>query len=119
MMEELATYSLKEKITEPARKLFYYLGKWIYLIDALDDYEKDIKEKNYNPPYGEKPTVKELFEIYGKDLSFTFSEIFASMKSSLSECKFYFNHDLIDNIILRGIPSVTLKILKKEREKDE
>lgn len=122
MMEELAVYSLKEKITEPARKLFYYLGKWIYLIDALDDYEKDIKEKNYNPlyyAYGKKSSVKELFESYGKDLSFTFSEIFASMKTSLSKCKFYFNHDLIDNIILRGIPSVTLKILKKEREKDE
>lgn len=27
----------------------YYLGRWIYLIDALDDLEKDIKKKQFNP----------------------------------------------------------------------
>ena len=120
MMEELGDYALGEKSTESVKKLFYFLGKWIYLIDALDDYEKDVKEKNYNPfyyAYGEKTTVKELVASHGKDLSFVFSDVFASLKSALLECKFYFNHDLIDNIILRGIPSVTLKILKKENEK--
>ena len=81
-----------------------------------------IKEKNYNPlycAYGQKSTVKELFESYGKELSFVFSDVFSSMKIALSECKFYFNHDLIDNIVIRGIPAVTLKILKKEKEKNE
>ena len=120
MMEELGEYALGEKTTEGVKKLFYFLGKWIYLIDALDDYDKDVKEKNYNPfyyAYGEKPTVKEMFKDSSKELSFVFSDVFASLKGALSECKFYFNHDLIDNIILRGIPSVTLKILKKENEK--
>lgn len=120
MMQQLGELTLAEKISDGARRLFYYIGKWIYLIDALDDYEKDVKEKNYNPlyyAYGQKPTVKEFYEEHGKELSFVFSEIFASLKSALSECKFYFNHDLIDNVILRGIPSATLNILKKEREK--
>lgn len=31
------------------RQLFYHLGRWIYLIDAADDYEKDAKEDCYNP----------------------------------------------------------------------
>lgn len=30
-------------------KFGYYLGKWIYLIDAQDDLEKDIKKKRFNP----------------------------------------------------------------------
>ena len=122
MMEELGVYVLGEKATDSVKRLFYFLGKWIYLIDALDDYEKDIKEKNYNPlyyAYGQKSTVKELFENNGKELSFVFSDVFSSMKVALSECKFYFNHDLIDNIVIRGIPAVTLKILKKEKEKNE
>ena len=82
--------------------------------------EKDVKEGSYNPlyyAYGQKPTVKELFESSGKDISFAFSDIFASLKNAMENCKFYFNHDLIDNIILKGIPSVTLKILKKEKDK--
>lgn len=27
----------------------YYLGRWIYMIDAMDDIEKDLKKKNFNP----------------------------------------------------------------------
>lgn len=27
----------------------YFLGRWIYLIDAADDYEKDIRRGNFNP----------------------------------------------------------------------
>ena len=27
----------------------YHLGRWIYLIDAADDLEKDIKKDNFNP----------------------------------------------------------------------
>lgn len=120
MMCQLGEYALKDKFSDGAKNLFYFLGKWIYLIDALDDYEKDVKEGSYNPlyyAYGQKPTVKELFDSNGKELSFAFSDIFASLKSAMVGCKFYFNHDLIDNIILKGIPSVTLKILKKEKDK--
>ena len=102
--------------------MFYFLGKWIYLIDALDDYEKDVKEGSYNPffyCYGENKTVKELFEKHGKEVSYVFSDVFASLKTATGECKFYFNKDLIENVIFRGIPSVTLKILKKGMGKDE
>lgn len=34
---------------EEVGKLFYYLGQWIYCIDALDDIEKDQKSKSFNP----------------------------------------------------------------------
>lgn len=122
MMKELGEYAVGEKTTESSKRLFYYLGKWIYLIDALDDYDEDVKEGCYNPLYycyGKKPTVKELFEANGQDLSYIFSEVFASLKGAMQECKFYFNKDLIENVITRGIPSVTLKILKKGTEKNE
>ena len=48
LMEELFVY--KEDIWAPTlRKLGFYLGKFIYIMDAYDDIEKDIKENNYNP----------------------------------------------------------------------
>jgi len=31
------------------RQLFYHLGRWIYLIDAADDFAKDAKSGCYNP----------------------------------------------------------------------
>ena len=31
------------------RELFYHLGRWIYLVDAADDLEEDMRTGNYNP----------------------------------------------------------------------
>lgn len=33
----------------PLRKIGFYLGKFIYIMDAYDDLEKDIRENQYNP----------------------------------------------------------------------
>ena len=40
---------LPETERRAAEWMFYNLGKWIYLIDAWDDREKDQKSGNYNP----------------------------------------------------------------------
>ena len=120
MMVELGNIALSGKEYKGVRQLLYFLGKWIYLIDALDDYEKDIKEKNYNPlyyAYGRQPDFKTLLKKYGSDISFAFSTVFAGMKEAYNECVFKFDSALIRNIILRGIPAVTLKTFKKEEKK--
>ena len=109
MMKELSVYLLNEYSTDKTKKLFYNLGKWVYLIDALDDYDKDVKKSRYNV----------LFNVYGencrseavkkgeKELVFIFDMLFAQLRESLSAIQFHFNHDLTDNIILRGIPLKT------------
>lgn len=43
-----------EGIEEPVRRrvlqqMLYHLGRWIYLTDAADDLQKDLKNGNYNP----------------------------------------------------------------------
>lgn len=39
--------------TETEKQIFgefgYFLGRWVYLMDAADDYEKDIRKNNFNP----------------------------------------------------------------------
>ena len=109
-----------EKKYNGVEQLMYYLGKWIYLIDALDDYDKDIKEKNYNPFYfcfGKEPDFGSLLKNRGQDISFVFSSVFSGLKEAFNECEFGFDSALIGNIILRGIPSVTSKTFKKENKK--
>ncbi len=41
-------YDTEERLVS-LKNLGYYIGKWIYLIDALYDLEEDIKHKSYNP----------------------------------------------------------------------
>ena len=44
----------EDAVSDPVRHrvlqlMFYHLGRWIYLIDAADDLEKDLKSGSYNP----------------------------------------------------------------------
>ena len=52
IMEEVVAHKpfcQEEKTESILRWLGYNLGKWIYLLDAFDDMEADMKKKNYNP----------------------------------------------------------------------
>lgn len=48
LMGELFAYK-KDHWEEPLRRLGFFLGKYIYIMDAYEDLEKDKKEGSYNP----------------------------------------------------------------------
>lgn len=119
MMKEISNHFLKERASEFSEQLFYALGKWVYLIDALDDYDKDVKKKNYNPfvlTYGSE-SKKRLLEQNGREVAFLFDTMFYDMREGLSGISFAFNRDLTDNVILRGIPLETRRVMNGERPK--
>ena len=120
LMRALAVYFLGEKNSPAAEQLFYAVGKWVYLIDALDDYEKDLKKGRYNPfvlAYGQDSREK-LLKENGQDLAFLFDTLFYDLREGLAGVKFYFNRDLTDNVILRGIPLETRRVLSGEPRKE-
>ena len=49
LLSKVASYGLEGKEAELCAKIGYHLGKWIYIIDAIDDYEDDKKTKSFNP----------------------------------------------------------------------
>ena len=115
MLADICDYLLGDKKTEYTTRLFYNVGKWIYLIDALDDYDKDIKENNYNVlylAYGAE-NAKKLLSEHGGDIAFTFKWLFTQMAECVNEIKFYFNADLVKNIIQRGLPVATDNVVAK------
>ena len=104
---------LEDKKTTHTHNLCYAIGKWIYLIDALDDYDKDVKQKLYNPfllTY-EKESKKQLLESHREEIEYIFHAIFYDIRASLAEIEFVFNRDLIDNVLLRGLPMQTKQVL--------
>ncbi len=109
MMRDISSLVLGEYSTPYTQKLFYALGKWVYLADALDDYDKDVKKGRYNAFYNScKINCKNAaVESCGEEWKFIFNSLFADMRECLANIKFHFNHDLTDNIILRGIPLKT------------
>ena len=122
LMAEASDYLLKEFSTEFTRRLFYSVGKWIYLIHAVDDYDKDVKKGKYKPfylAYGAASREK-LAKEHKDELSFLFGTIFYDIRECLANIKFYFNRDLVDNVLLRGLPLVTDNVLSgKKTEKQK
>ena len=106
MMQNVSRILLGEFATAHTDKLFYSIGKWVYLIDALDDYDKDVKKGRYNVIYNacRQNSKAEAVKLNGAEIKFIFDMLFADMRECLANIKFHFNHDLTDNIILRGIP---------------
>ena len=113
MMKGLSQEVLGEHATENTSALAYAIGKWIYLIDALDDYDKDVKKGRYNVLYNAygAPDKAAAVSRNKDELVFIFDSLFADMRLNLSAIKFNFNHDLTDNIILRGIPLKSRQIM--------
>ena len=107
LMEEIASPDfIKEEETKRVLKfLGYNLGRWIYILDAFDDMEEDIKNKSYNPlllqyrykAYEDielfKQKVKESIE---NSLTFTLE----SISKSFELLHLNYNKEIVENIIL-------------------
>ncbi len=127
MLAEFSDYALGEKRSEYTYNLFYAVGKWIYLIDGLDDYEKDKKSGAYNPfvlAYKRESRRALLEGKSGEEVQFAFHAIFYDIRENLSQIDFPFNRDLSDNILLRGLPMMTKEVMsgctcnKKKKKTD-
>lgn len=108
----LLEYEGSGNLSRVYRQTGYGLGRFIYLIDAADDLEKDIKKGNFNPfiPYGEN-----RLEIMKNNLSSALSMTFDAYNLlDITDFK-----GILDNVILRGLPTVQSEILKKYEVKNE
>ncbi len=115
MMADFSDYVLGEKADAHTRTLFYAIGKWIYLIDALDDYDKDVKRGAYNPfvlAYKKGCREELMHSKDGDEVAFVFDSVFFDIRESLAQIPFRFNKDLSDNILLRGMPKTTRRIME-------
>ncbi len=118
MMQELVAVLLGEKVTDDVLSLAYDLGKWIYLIDALDDFDKDIKKNNFNVfvnSYPELMSKKELVESKSQDLAVVFGSVLNDVNEKAKSLGYSFNHDLIDNILLRGLFLQTKTVMENKK----
>lgn len=96
----------------------YYLGKWIYLIDAADDMEKDKKSGNFNPFLKElalkkPPLSKEEESRYCNEvLNYSVS----MMLSAFHLMTLHVFREIIENITGPGIAQMQKKVLFDKRE---
>jgi len=112
MLAELFCWK-EDEWQKDLRGLGFYLGKFIYLMDAFEDMEKDQKKGNYNPFLLSRGQVKneEQAEQYLNMMAAGAAECFERLP--LVE-----NLEILRNILYAGIWSKFEKI-KAKREKEE
>ena len=115
MLGELFVWKTDEWQDE-LRTLGFYLGKFIYLMDAYEDLAKDIKKNNYNPLLHLKMEKEKDYEIICKLM----------MTSMMGECARAFERlpillhaDVLRNILYSGVWSryELIQLKKKKRKK--
>lgn len=110
-----------DKFDENLQIISYNLGKWIYLIDALDDFDKDIKKNNYNVfanCYKDVKDKQSLIDKHQQDLVFIFSTTLVCISQAANNIEYKFNHDLIDNVFMRGLSVQTKLIMENKKCKN-
>ncbi len=102
----------------------YNLGKWIYLLDAYDDIEDNIKRGAYNPlviqfRYGENENVESFRERIKKEVEFILVYSLSEMEKAFSLLDAKKNKGILENIIYRGLLEKTRQVLEMGAGCDE
>ena len=112
LMAQIFLYR-EDEWRESLYKMGFFLGKYIYLMDAYEDIEKDVKKGNYNP----------FTEIYKNENFDDFIQKILTMM--ISECAREFENlpiiedvDILRNILYSGVWS-KYKAVRNKREKLE
>ena len=109
------------------KKVGFHLGRWLYIIDAADDYSDDIENGRFNPlalMYEEKPLDEPQKENVFNALSAELMEIYSAFEllDRADGQDEIFN--IIDNILRLGMPhaaatAIDLKKYKKQGETND
>jgi len=119
MMERIMEFSSGEEPTSPKSRVLnrfgYYIGRWIYLIDAADDLEDDVKSGAFNP-------LAIRFHLTGSsqmaDIWKARAYANEALNQTLSQLNAVFNlmemnamGSIVRNIVVLGLPHMQKELL--------
>lgn len=97
---------------ENLKKLHYHIGKLIYILDAFQDFERDVKKSQFNPMIYMQGTEEELKnKVEQIIILFKFS-----IKREIERVPLITNVDIVTNILTFGIEH-TIERIKREKKK--
>ena len=111
LLSEVLSYGLEGGKRRIAYEIGFHVGKWIYLVDAADDYAEDLRTGRYNP----------IARTYGETLTSSDREsIAAALTAELMQAERGFDllnypdansRGIVENIIYGGMPQAARRAL--------
>lgn len=118
MLKETIKVLLGDKSNCYVEEMMYFLGKWIYVIDAIDDIDKDYKNKEFNPfliNY-EYLGLDKFFEDKYSELEFLLMSCYNKIYENFNKLELKLNEGALTNIVWYGILMRTEDILRRENK---
>lgn len=104
------------------KRAAYCIGRWVYLMDAFDDLEDDIKSCSYNPfiyhfelNSGKNECTSEIYEQIIGRIRVTANEAADSFNKIKKNCY----GSLVENIIFDGFENELLQLIVKKEKRGE
>ena len=115
-MRQVFRHFAGERTTPAVERLGYLLGKYVYILDALDDYDEDVKRGRFNPFYRTfgAPSFAVLREERGEDLTFITEDIVRGVENAYREIKMGENEGVVTNTLWYGLRSRISQVLNRE-----
>ena len=88
--------------------LLYNVGKFVYLVDALDDIDEDFKKKRYNPflcEYGDYCNRTQFISKHRDEITFALAGTVNRAIQCFNSMVFTGASDLLKNIVYKGLRS--------------
>lgn len=98
-----------EHLDRPRRQLLYHVGRWIYLTDAADDLQEDLKHSRYNPlaaRFGPEPDMDYVATTMTHSLHLAQAAFDLLPQTCWSP--------ILENILTLGLPRVQALVLAGE-----
>ena len=98
--------------------LGYNIGRWIYIIDAYNDLEKDVKKNDYNTfkaKYEDK-NAQEIKDTIREDLYTSMTFTLENAASAYNLLEIYKNKEVLDNIMYVALKTKQKSILGESNE---
>lgn len=95
----------------------YNLGRLVYLLDAVDDVEKDSKKKRYNPlllNYGECADKAVYLEKWQDEMAFLLNSTYNKIVGAYNEMDITLYEGVLSNTVYLGLKMQIERLLKGE-----
>lgn len=117
MLERLGVL-LSNNSCDEVRSLFYCLGKWIYLIDALDDAPEDYKKNRYNPWISAIgfDDEKSWYEKNKKYFNIILKNIIAIIKENYDKLPMPVQEGVLTNTFYYGLEMQTDRVIRRDKK---
>ena len=98
----------------------YNIGRWIYIIDAVNDLEKDYNKKNYNALLSDNiSNIKDYCRDVCKRMETTLTFTLENAAEAFDLMKLYRNEELLNKMMYISLPAKQSQILNNTGEDNE